>query len=141
VAQDLAEEFRLTLREGLRSLEDSLIAVLRQLVEYDYPPEVVAVDFEVFSHTWSQGFPARAFFMNESNSEHFVYVDGKAEYPSPVDPALLDVPQIITPEYDESVFERDPEFDTFTLDAQESFPGLPLAGKKLVASTSGCMPR
>jgi hypothetical protein len=42
---------------------------------------VVALDFEVFSARWSEGFPARAFFMNESNSEHFIYVDGKAEYP------------------------------------------------------------
>jgi len=81
MAQDLAEEFRSTLREGLRPLKDFLIAVLRQLVEYDCPPEVVALDFEVFSARWSEGFPTRAFFMNESNSEHFIYVDGKAEYP------------------------------------------------------------
>ena len=98
MAQELAYEFRSTLRNGLRPLEDPLIAVLRQLVEHDYPPEVVAIDFEVFSDRWSEGFPAHAFFMNESNSEHFIYVDGKAEYPSPVDPALLDVPYIITPE-------------------------------------------
>lgn len=75
MAQGLAEEFRSTLREGLRPLKDFLVAVLRQLVEYDCPPEVVALDREVFSARWSEGFPARAFFMNESNSEHFIYVD------------------------------------------------------------------
>jgi hypothetical protein len=40
----------------------------------------------------------------------------------PLDPALLDVPYILTPEYEESVFERDPELDTFTLGAQEFIP-------------------
>jgi len=34
----------------------------------------VGLDFEVFSAQWSEGFPARAFFMNESDSEHFIYV-------------------------------------------------------------------
>jgi hypothetical protein len=122
VAQDVAEEFRSTLREALRALEDALVAVLRQLVEHDYPPEVAAVDFEVFSDTWSEGFPARAFFMDESNCEHFIYVDGKAEYPSPVDPALLDVPHVVTPEYADSVFDRDPNLDTFTLGTEEFIP-------------------
>ena len=130
MAQELADEFRSMLHNGLRPLEDPLIAVLRQLVEHDYPPEVVAIDFEVFSDRWSEGFPARAFFMNESNSEHFIYVDGKAEYPSPVDPALLDVPYVIPPEYEGSVFERDPDLDTFTLGAQEFIPWFAACWKK-----------
>src|SRR5262249_13658805 len=99
-----------------------LVAVLRQLVQHDYPPEVISVDFEVFSDTWSEGFPARAFFMDRSNCEYFIFVNGKAEYPSPVDPGLLDVPHIITPEYADSVFDRDPNLDTFTLGTEEFIP-------------------
>jgi hypothetical protein len=57
MAQDLVEEFRSTQREGLRPLKDSLIAVFRQLVEYDCPPEVVAFDFEVFLPGGRKDFP------------------------------------------------------------------------------------
>jgi hypothetical protein len=88
MTDDVAEDFKAAIREGLRAYEDSLIAVLRLVVTHNYPSPVVAVAFEVFPDSWSQGFPARAFFLDESNSEYFIYVDGEARYPSSVDPGL-----------------------------------------------------
>ena len=83
------------------------------------PPEVVAISFEVFPDSWSEGFPARAFFLNEANTEYFIFVQGEARYPSAVDPGLLTVPYVITPEIEESFRRRSPELDTFTLGAEE----------------------
>ena len=42
MTQDLAEKFRSTPGDRLRALEAPLVAVLRKIVQYDYPPEVVA---------------------------------------------------------------------------------------------------
>jgi hypothetical protein len=114
-----SEEFRTLLRTGLQRLEEPLIAVLRQLLVYKYPPEIVAISFEVFSDSWSQGFPARAFFLDETNSEFFVYVNGDAKYPSPVDPELLDVPFVITPEDEDRIIECNPDLDTYSVGAEE----------------------
>lgn len=122
MTEDVAEEFKSAIREGLRVHEDSLIAVLRLVVTHNYPSEVVAVDFEVFPDTWSQGFPARAFFLDKSNSEYFIYVGAEARYPSAIDPALLKVPYIITRECEESFFRRNPDLDTFTLGTEEFIP-------------------
>jgi|SRR5688500_7564709 hypothetical protein len=119
MSDDVGDEFKAAIHEGLRVYEDSLIAVLRLVVTHTYPSEVVAVDFEVFPDSWSQGFPARAFFLDESNSEHFIYVDGEARYPSAVDPGLLNVPYIITRECEESFCRRNPDLDTFTLGTEE----------------------
>jgi hypothetical protein len=106
MGEDIAEEFKSAIREGLRAHKDRLIGVLQQLVQHIYPPEVVAVGFEVFPDSWSQGFPARAFFLDESNTEYFVIVDGEARYPSAVDPGLLTVAHIIAPETEESFCRR-----------------------------------
>jgi hypothetical protein len=122
MTDDVAEEFKAAIREGLRVYEDSLIAMLRLVVTHNYPSDIVAVDFEVFPDSWSHGFPARAFFLDESNSEHFIYVDGEARYPSAVDPGLLNVPYIITREREESFCRRNPGLDTFTLGTEEFIP-------------------
>ena len=119
MSEDVAKKFKFAIRTGLRAHQDSLIAVLQQLVKQPYPPEVVAISFEVFPDSWSQGFPVRAFFLDESNNEHFVFVEDEANYPSAVDPGLLTVPYIITPEAEESFHRRSPELDTFTLGAEE----------------------
>ena len=122
MTDDVAEDFKAAIREGLRAYEDSLIAVLRLVVTHNYPSEVVAVAFEVFPDSWSQGFPARAFFLDESNNEYFIYVDGETRYPSSVDSGLLNVPYIITRESEESFSRRNPDLDTFTLGAKEFIP-------------------
>jgi hypothetical protein len=71
-----------------------LVAVLRQLVEHEYPKEVVSIDFEVFTYGFTEGFPVRAFFMDSTNSEYFVAIDGSYRYPSPVDPDLLHIKRV-----------------------------------------------
>jgi hypothetical protein len=119
MVEDLTEEFRSKLLEGLHPLQTSLIVALKQIIDHPYPPEVFAVAFEVFPDTWSRGFPARAFFLDGSNNEHFIYVNGEATYPSPIDPGILDVPHIITSEYENSILDRDPTLDTFSVGADE----------------------
>ena len=116
---NLTEEFKTKLLEGLYPLQTSLIAALKQIIEHRYPPEVVAVAFEVFPDTWSRRFPARAFFLDGSNNEHFIYVNGEATYPSPIDPGILDAPHIITSEYENSILARDPTLDTVSIGADE----------------------
>ena len=56
MGEDIAEDFKSAIREGLRTHKDSLIAVLQQLVQHIYPSEVVAVDFEVFPEVGHKGF-------------------------------------------------------------------------------------
>ena len=119
---DINEESKSEFRHGLGRLKEKLMEVLRQLIQSEYPCEVVAIDFEVFPGTWSADFPARAFFLDSANCEHFVYVDGKAEYPSPVDPALLSGKGILTSEFEEKLFERSPDLDTFALGEQQFVP-------------------
>ena len=116
---DINEEFKSEFRSGLECLEEELTEVLRQLIQSEYPSEVVAIDFEVFPGTWSADFPARAFFLDSANCEHFVYVDGKAQYPSSVGPALLAGKGILTSEFEEKLFERSPDLDTFALGEQQ----------------------
>jgi hypothetical protein len=119
MSEDVAEDFKCAIHEGLRAHACTLIAVLRQIVTHEYPWEVVTVNFEVFPDSWSSGFPARAFFLDESNTEYFVFVEGKARYPSAVDPGLLKIPYIISHETEESFRLRNPYLDTFTVGAEE----------------------
>ena len=129
-----AEEFRSKLREGLRPLQDPLTTALQQLVEYEYPLEVVAIAFEVFPDTWSQGFPARAFFLDESNNEHFIFINGEVQYPSPIDPGMLDVAGIVTAEYENNLRVRDPNLDTFSIGAEEFIAWFAVCWQKAVGT-------
>ncbi len=115
----IENEFRTKLRDGLRRIEAALIEALKQIIDYKYPPEVFAVCFEVFPDSWSNSFPVRTFFLDASNNEHFVYVDGEATYPSPIDPGLIEVSEILPYEFEISIRERDPGFDYFTASADE----------------------
>lgn len=115
----IENEFRTKLRDGLRTIEVALIEALKQIIEHKYPPEVFAVCFEVFPDSWSNSFPVRAFFLDASNNEHFVYVDGEATYPSPIDPGLVEVSEILPYEFEVSSRERDPDFDYFAAGADE----------------------
>ena len=103
--------FRQAVREHLVQLDLPLTAVLRSLISYRYPPEVFALSFEVFSDSFTSQFPARAFFMDRSNCEYFVYEDGKATYPSPVEPELLAVERIYPEEVEERALLANPDLD------------------------------
>jgi hypothetical protein len=110
------ERFKAAVTERLVVLDVSIVPILEALIRHPYPPEVVAVDFEVFSDGFTQSFPVRAFFMDADRSEYFVYVDGEATYPSPVDPGLLDLPAGVFGEDLEAPFlAEDPRLDTFGL--------------------------
>jgi hypothetical protein len=91
MSQTLEKEFRGRVRQHLAKLEARLVAALSSLIGHSYPMEVFALSFEVFSNSFTEGFPARAFFMDRTNCEYFLYVNGEATYPSPIDPELLDI--------------------------------------------------
>ena len=118
----LTERFKAAVTDRLRPLESSLIPVLRQLVEHRYPPEVASVAFEVFTDAFTQQFPVRAFFLDASNSEHFVYIDGKATYPSPVDPGLLDLHQVFDEGFQDGFLGELDDLDVFTLAGEALIP-------------------
>lgn len=106
------KEFRAGVRRYLDALDQSITPILSQLIAYRYPTEVVAIHFEVFGYEFTRGFPVRAFFIDSSNSEFFVYVDGKAEYPSPVDPGLISISGVYPLEFEDPFIELD-EFDAW----------------------------
>ena len=89
-------------------LSETKIPVLKELIDYEYPKEVLALEFEMFINCFTSGFPVRAFFMDKNNAEHFIFTEGKAEYLSPVDPGLLDIdciyPYEIEEEYESKYF-------------------------------------
>jgi hypothetical protein len=120
-------EFQHRVAMALELHTGALVPVLRQLVNHEYPPEVVAVVFEVFPDGFTSGFPVRAYFMDESNSEFFLFERGEARYPCPVDPGLLDIARV----YDDSVEE---EF----LSANEDADSYTLAGKALIPWFAAC---
>ena len=111
--------FQQHVRLSLSQLDGLLIPVLRTLVDYRYPDEVAALDFEIFSDEFTSGFPARAFFLDKQNCEYFVRVDGKATYPSPVDPALIAVDCIYPVEIEDQLQAESPGSDPWHLATME----------------------
>ncbi len=117
-----AERFQAAVTERLQFLRSSLVPVLRQLVEHQYPDEVVSLDFEVFTDGFTQGFPVRAFFIDSENNEYFLSFDGSPEYPSPVDPQLLHIDRVYGDDLEPRFLEEDEDLDTFTLAGEALVP-------------------
>ena len=117
---DSAEQiFRQGVREGLAKLDSQIEGVLRSLVSYEYPPEVFSLSFEIFSDGFTSGFPVRAFFMDRSNTEHFLWEGEQAKYPSPVDPGLLEIDHVYAEELEEELEEHSPESDSWGIATKE----------------------
>jgi hypothetical protein len=115
----IEQEFKEQVIEHLEKLSDHLKPVLKELIEYDYPDEVDTLAFEIFVDGFSSEFPVRAFFMDKDNSEHFIYIDGKAEYPSPVDPDLLKIDQVYPYELEEEYTNKDESLDPWQIATNE----------------------
>ncbi|PKO66978.1 MAG: hypothetical protein CVU22_13650 [Betaproteobacteria bacterium HGW-Betaproteobacteria-16] len=113
------QKFRTTVRSHLDALSEQLVPVLKRLIAHRYPKEVFALCFEIFPDSFTSQFPIRAFFMDRENCEHFEYVDGIAEYPSPVDPELLAI-DAVYPEDLEVAFEEDGGLDLWRLASEEA---------------------
>ena len=111
--------FRQGVREGLATLDSQIEAILRSLVSHEYPPEVFALSFEVFSDGFTSGFPVRAFFMDRSNTEHFIWEGQQAKYPSPVDPGLLEIDHVDPEELEEELEDHSPESDAWDIATEE----------------------
>ena len=105
------QAFREKVTYHLSRLTDDIKPVLKALIDHDYPKDVVSLAFEVFVDGFTEEFPVRVFFMDAENSEHFVYVDGKAEYPSPVDPGLLNIDHVYPPELEEEYTNKSDTLD------------------------------
>ena len=114
-----SEEFRAEVKRHLLGFENRLVDALKSLIAHQYPPEVFSLSFTVFSDSFTSQFHARAFFMDCDNCEHFVYVDGKAEYPSPIDPKILDVGGVYPEELEEQFDETNPDSDAWSLATSE----------------------
>lgn len=115
----IEEEFKVKIAAHLNRLTDDIMPVLRELIEYDYPKEVDALAFEIFVDGFSSEFPVRAFFMDADDSEYFIMVDGKAEYPSPVDPRLLKIDYVYPYDFEEEYTEKDDSLDPWHVATNE----------------------
>lgn len=116
---NIEQEFSEKVQEHLHGLTASIKPVLKELIEYNYPKEVVSLEFEIFADGFTQGFPVRAFFMDAGNSEHFVYVNGEAQYPSPVEPELLEIEHVYPYELEEKYINEDEDFDLWSIAIDE----------------------
>jgi hypothetical protein len=116
---NIEEEFRENVAEHINRLTDDLVPVLKKLIEHDYPKEVETLAFEIFVDGFSSEFPVRVFFMDKDNSEYFIMNEGKAEYPSPVDPDLLDLDYVYPYELEEEYTSRDESLDPWNVATNE----------------------
>jgi hypothetical protein len=114
-----ADEFRRAVRSHLTALTSSLQPVLEALVQYDYPREVVRLDFEVFSDCFTSQFPVRAFFVDRDNTEFFLFESGVARFPSPVDPGLLQIHGVYPEALENELIARDPSEDPWSIATAE----------------------
>lgn len=115
----IEESFRESIRSALSQLEVDLVSTLTKLIKYRYPKEVISLDFEIFSDCFTSQFPVYTYFLDKTNTEYFVYCDGKALYPSPVDPGLLDVESIYSEELEEQFVEANPDADPWDIATSE----------------------
>ena len=116
---NIEQEFSEKVQEHLQALTASMKPVLKELIGYDYPKEVVSLEFEIFADGFTQGFPVRAFFMDSNDSEHFVYINGEAQYPSPVEPELLKIEYVYPYELEEKYINQDEGFDPWSIAIDE----------------------
>lgn len=119
MSKSAEQVFQQAVRASLTKLDERIENVLRSLIEYQYPQEVFALSFEVFPDGFTSGFPIRAFFMDRSNTEHFLFEDGQAKYPAPVDPGLLVIDQVYTEELEEQLEESSPDSDPWDIASRE----------------------
>lgn len=116
---NIEQEFSAKVQEYLNRLTSSIKPVLKELIAYDYPKEVVSLEFEVFADEFTKGFPVRAFFIDANNSEHFVHVNGEAQYPSPVAPELLEIEHVYPSKLEEKYINEDEDFDLWSIASDE----------------------
>lgn len=115
---EVSRQFKATVRSHLDAHASDLVAVLGKLIQHPFVPEVRCVDFEVFCDGFTSGFPVRAFFLDEDNTEYFVDVGGEPTYPCSVPPELLEIDGIYPQEVEERVYAVDPDLDYMTLAGQ-----------------------
>jgi hypothetical protein len=115
------QEFRRQVGLCLGALNSDIEPLLRRLIQHDYPLEVAAIDFEVFSDGFTSEFPIRCYFLDSNNCEFFVYEDGKATYPSPVDPGLLLLDGVYPSELESELEARSPDSDPWSIAADVFF--------------------
>lgn len=113
------QAFQSQVRACLAPHRDHLSEVLGRLIQHRYPPEVAAIDFEVFSDGFTTGFPVRAFFLDRYNNEFFQFIGGKAVYPCPVDPGLLELDYVYPEELEDELTSASPEGDPWHLATEE----------------------
>ena len=111
--------FRNAVRANLSTLDDRIENILASLIGHGYPAEVHALSFEVFSESFTSGFPVRAFFLDRTNTEHFVCVNGKATYPSPVDPGLIEIDHVYPQELEDEFDATAPEPNAWEIATDE----------------------
>lgn len=122
MSQMAEHTFRQAVRTGLAQLDAPIEAALTSLVRHPFPQEVYALAFEVFGNGFTSGFPVRAFFMDRTNTEYFVWEGGQAEYPSPIDPGLLDIDHVYPYEVEEALEAVSPDSDPWAIASEELIP-------------------
>lgn len=113
-------EFSAFVLSKLHPFTSPLVKVLAQLLRDELPQEVASIHFEVFPDGFTSGFPVRAFFLDQYNTEFFRKQNGEAHYPTSIDPGLLVIPHVYERKA-ERQFEGD-DRDVFTLAGNALIP-------------------
>ncbi|MEZ6038688.1 MAG: hypothetical protein R3F29_14495 [Planctomycetota bacterium] len=107
-------EFQLQVLQALDRQTSCMVTVLRQVIGHDYPDQVAAVAFEVFSDGFQEGFPVRMYLMDKDD----LYVEqdrsGGRRW-MPVNPGLLQIDRVYGPELPESLHAVLPDADDWGL--------------------------
>lgn len=107
-------EFQLQVHQALDRHTSSMVAVLRQVIGHDYPEQVSAVSFEVFSDGFQEGFPVHMYLMDKE--DWFLEQDSPgASRWMPVDPGLLQIDRVYGPELPASLHTAVPGADDWEL--------------------------
>jgi len=115
----MEKEFRKKVNEYLNRLNSTIEKAIKELTCYEFPKEVVHLDFEIFSDSFTEGSPIRVFFLDKDNTEFFIYVDGKAEYPSPIDTEIFNIDYLYPISFEKEFENKIEGYDPWKMTTEE----------------------
>ncbi len=113
-ATEVGTEFQQMVMTHLKLLTPDLVAVLKRLIEHEYPKEVFLISFDVFSDKFASSFPVKTHFMDAEGNEYFISDEqGQKRSPIPegLSVGLLEIKEVYPKGLEGQFEDRAPEID------------------------------